>query len=116
MADGLTIKLAFLPGNGVDHRPVCSLLARERNAGKARHAITKLSAGIGFVAGHHAQVWTADYLGQFIGEPVTRWNYGIVGNGADKIALVPRSEERRVGHKRVKSGNHSWVAFVIKHT
>src|SRR3546814_13322364 len=68
MADGLTIKLAFLPGNGVDHRPVCLIPARDRNAGKARHAITKLSAGIGFAAGHHAQVWTADYLGPFIGE------------------------------------------------
>src|SRR3546814_4940234 len=92
MADGLTIKLAFLPGNGVDHRPVCLIPARDRNAGKARHAITKLSAGIGFAAGHHAQVWTADYLGQFIGEQVIRWRDGIVGNGADKFALV-RSEE-----------------------
>src|SRR3546814_2662983 len=47
-----------------------------------------LSAGIGFAAGHHAQVWTADYLGQFIGEQVIRWSDGIVGNGADKFALV----------------------------
>src|SRR3546814_3804011 len=36
MADGLKIKLAFLPGNGVDHRPVCLIPARDRNAGKAR--------------------------------------------------------------------------------